>query len=87
MFREIFSQCTSTVYHTVDGRNPAPPDRYFVIIIYKVLIKSQVVQDFFHHQHYLLSNDYALACVGFGPCLPQSYTQPIKNTAENSHGR
>ena len=31
-----FSQCTSTVYPTVDGRNPAPPDRYFAILIYKV---------------------------------------------------
>ncbi len=37
-------------YHTVDGRNPAPVDRYFIPLFTR-FCTSQVVQDFFHQQY------------------------------------
>ena len=51
----------TTMYHTVDGRNPANQLRLVVYpIIYKVLAPSQVVQDFFHQQyfHYSFSHNH-----------------------------
>ena len=35
---------------TVDGRNPAPVDRWFILLFTRVYY-IQVVQDFFHQQH------------------------------------
>ena len=40
--------------HTVDGRNPAPVDRWFIQLSYYLYIgfqPSKVVQDFFHPQY------------------------------------
>ena len=38
------------IIHTVDGRNPAPPDMYETLLIMGCL-QYQLVQDFFHQQY------------------------------------
>ena len=37
---------------TVDGKNPAPVDRYFIPLFTR-FDRSQVVQDFFHQQDFV----------------------------------
>ena len=38
-----------TLGHTVDGRNPAPVDRWFIPLFTR-FYTSQLVEDFFHQQ-------------------------------------
>ena len=38
---------------TVDGRNPAPVDRYIVFPLFTRFYTSLVVQDFLHQQYHL----------------------------------
>jgi len=37
-------------HHTVDGRNPAPVDMYFIPLFTVVYTSQVVVWDFFHQQ-------------------------------------
>jgi len=46
---KILEKLRPSGYATVDGRNPAPVDRYF-IPLFTGLCTSQVVQDFLHQQ-------------------------------------
>ena len=50
--------------HTMDGRNPAPADRWF-ITLFIVVQPSKVVQDFFHSQYIYIYIEYIICvCTG-----------------------
>ena len=55
----------SVSFDTVDGRNPAPFDRW-LIPLFKGFQPSKVLQDFFHPQYGDPKNDRAVICRGAG---------------------
>ena len=75
-------KCLLTPCTTVDGRNPAPVDRWF-IPLFIGFQTSKVVQDFFHPQQQLFQS--MLICCGkpnatfFGSChiIPNFSIYPI----------
>ena len=55
-------------YNTVDGRDPAPVDRWFFPFFTK-FYTSQVVQDFFHQQYEIVDSAHMLSSLSRIPGL------------------